>query len=124
MSTFIIKAEWLKKIEDGRNQAWNYDFKRYIFNDNYTDSYCICIPVGYGLKAMEYGNGRGIINEYNRVYLDNNGVITKLFDLDQLDEKDVQIHVLKQANAALKQENQELNAKLDAVFEVIGVRIG
>jgi len=117
MTTFIIKTDWIKEVRDGRNACWNYDYKEYIFNDNYTNAYSIRIPQGtYGIKAMEYSNGQGISNEYQRVFLDNNGVITKLFEIDSPCEKDRIINALKAENAKLTDLNEKLTARLSAVM--------
>ena len=123
MTTFIIETSWIEKIIEGYNSNWNYSYKEYIFNDNYTDSYSIRIPLGtHGIQAMEYSNGKGIANEYQRVYLDNSGVITKVFELDMPDNKDIQINGLRKENAELKAENEKLAEKLDAVLAALGVK--
>jgi len=122
MTTFIIKSEWIEKIREGFNPCWNYSFKEYIFNDNYKDSYSIKIPLGtYGVKAMEMSNGQGIENEYQRVFLDNGSGVTKLFELDMPDVKDVQIGTLTEENTALKDENKKLTEKLDAVLAALDI---
>jgi len=122
MTTFIIKAEWIEKIAEGYNSNWNYNYKDYIFNDNYTESYCIRVPLGtHGIKAMEYSNGQGIQNEYQRIYLDNCGIITKLFEIDMPDEKDVRIRALIAENASLQEENEKMAAKLDRVLKAMGL---
>ena len=124
MTTFIINTEWIDKIKDGRNSNWNYNYKEYIFNDNYTDSYSIRIPLGtHGVKAMMFSNQQGIEKEYQRVYVDNGGIVTKVFELDMPDKKDIQIKALTEENAALKADNEKLARKLDAVLVAVGINI-
>jgi len=116
MSTFIIKAEWIKEVKEGFNSNYNYNYKQYIFNKNYLSSHSIRIPLGtYGRKAMEYSNGQGIKDEYTSVYLDNGISIIKLFEMDMPDARDVQIRTLTQEIKALKEENELLNEKLESI---------
>lgn len=81
--TFTIEASWIKEIRDGKCDNWNYDYKEYIFNENYIESAWIRIPQNaHGIKAMDYSTGHGIQAEYNQVYLETDGVITTLFDIN------------------------------------------
>jgi len=97
--TFTIKTNWIKEIRQGYNANWKYDYKEYVFNENYTESAWIRIPLkAPGIKAMDYSTGQGIQAEYNQAYLDNDGVITTIFDIRYTDA-DHADHLADQVNS-------------------------
>jgi hypothetical protein len=122
MTQLIINARDIKEVRDGRNSNYGYDYKEYIYNENYTEAYSIRIPIGtHGIKAIQMSNGQGIKDEYGRVYLDNGGKITKLFNVNEPDEKDIQIQILLKEIEILKTEKavlQEMLYKVRSIVEV------
>ena len=121
MKDFVLNAKWVNTIRDGYNKQWNYDYKEYIFNDQYTAGYSIIIPQkAYGIKAMEQSNGRGIKEEYNKVYFENGDIVTKIFDVDAIpDPKDLIIEDLSEKIEILKAQNQSLHLRLSQIFGIL-----
>jgi len=110
--TFVIKSNWIKEIREGRNPNWNYDYKEYVFNENYTASAWIRIPLNApGIKAMNYSNGSGIEAEYNQVYLDNDGTISTIFDVRYTDADHVAKLTEEKDTLASQYKNASQNAK-------------
>ena len=114
--TFTLKANWIKEIREGKNDNWNYNFKEYVFNENYTKAAWLRIPANApGIKAMLFSNNSGIEAEYSQVYLDNDGTVTTLFDADS-----VRFTVLQgecdELAAKLKDAKEEI-AKLNKALE-------
>jgi len=83
MATFIIPANWIERITEGRNWNWNYDYKEYIFNENCTIAHGLKIPQNtHGIKAMSFKDG-GIIGEFDVVVLlHDDGTEAIIFDID------------------------------------------
>ena len=121
IKAITICADWIKEVRDGHCEPWNYDYKEYIFNENYTEAYSLRIPQNaHGIKAIEMSCGSGIKEEYSRVYFDNDGKVTKLLDLDQKkDPKDAQIEYLLSEVKSLKAERDELRMKIVAIRNAI-----
>jgi len=113
--TFAIKANWIKEIREGHNSNWNYDYKEYVFNENFTESAWIRIPLNApGIKAMDYSTGQGIQAEYSQVYLDNDGTITTIFDINlaamgRVTELVEQVESLTKERNQLISDNRDLN---------------
>ncbi|MDR3363326.1 MAG: hypothetical protein LBS91_00005 [Clostridiales Family XIII bacterium] len=124
MKAFTIRAEWIKEVRDGHNTPWDYDYKEYVFNDRYTDAYCLRIPQNaYGIKAQMISNDSGIKEEYARVYLDN-GEVGKLFEIDPLTPGQRKILALEKELSDMRNECDELREALAAirrrVYDAIG----
>jgi hypothetical protein len=81
MKSFTFCPECIEKVIDGHCIPWNYDYKEYVFNDKFTDAHSIRIPQNaIGIMAILYGSN-GIKDEYNRVYLENSGRLTRLYSI-------------------------------------------
>jgi hypothetical protein len=114
MKKFVIKAEAIEKVIQGHCIPWNYDYKEYIFNDNFTEAYSIRIPINTNaIRAMLYSNGSGIKDEYDVVYIDNG---EKVFDIDNRDEL---IKKLIEEIQRLKEENNKLQNKISIIRNAI-----
>ena len=116
-----ISAEWIREVKDGRCNLWNYYYKEYIYNDQYTDAYILRIPQNAnGIKAIEFSSCGGIEEEYSIVYLDNNGNVEKIFDVNEKpDLKDEQIKILLMEIETLKSEKKGLQCKLNAIYSIL-----
>jgi hypothetical protein len=91
--TLTIKASWIKETREGRNDNWGYNYKELFLSDNPAHIAYIRIPINApGIKAIEYNADGGIANEYEQVYIDNDGgakclhhCTTTLFDIRYAD---------------------------------------
>ena len=115
LSTFTIKASWIKEIREGHNSNYGYCYNEYVFNENYPASVWLRIPINApGIRAMEYCDS-GIEAEYNQVYLDNNGAISTLFDVERVELEAVKSYRDELA-CKLKDARDEI-AKLNRIIE-------
>ena len=115
MKGITIDARWIKEVREGRCIPWGYDYKEYVFNEYYPQAYSLRIPQNtHGIRAIELSNGSGIKDEYSLVYLENEGKLTEIFNLNP-DPKDVRIEMLLLEISALKAEKNELQGRLNAV---------
>ena len=91
MTTFRINTEWIERVRDGHNNNWNYDYKEYIFNDNYTEAYAIRVPQNaLGIQAMLLSNDSGIKAEYSKVILVNGDHKAVIYDMSKQYERTLQ----------------------------------
>jgi hypothetical protein len=121
---FVIKAETIKKVVDGYNDIWNYDYQEYIFNDKYHDAYAIRIPQGcFGIKAVLLSNGGGIKAEFTEVALENGEKTTIIFDMIHQFEAALKFEVLKltEENKTLREKLAKTQMKLEAITEIASV---
>jgi hypothetical protein len=120
MKTFTINGETIDRVVDGHCIPWNYDYKEYIFNDEYTEAFSLRIPQGTkGIKAILMSNGSGIKEEYDRVYFDNYRDIRKLFDVEKVDEEVSRLLRLEKEVERLTEVNAELYRILCIVRDAI-----
>jgi len=113
MKKFTIKAEWIKKINFGYNSNWGYDYKEYIFNENYTEAYSLRIPQNaLGIQAMLFSNDSGIKDEYDVVSLVNGDTENVIFDIS------------KQLEGLLLHENKKLQDQVLALELQLSTALG
>jgi|GEM_PF-2524843 len=133
--TLTIKASWIKENREGRNDNWSYDYKELLLNDNPAHISYIRIPINApGTKAIEYNADGGITNEYEQVYVYNDGnadclhhCTTTRFDIrytatdhaDHLTERvktlSDECSRLNEANRILAESNQQLTEGSEAI---------
>ena len=112
---FVIKSEWIKEvIEKKTDKTWYYDYKEYIFNENYKEAYSLRIPQWtVGIPAMLFSNNSGLEEEYDIVELEN-GKTETIFDISKCVE-----HILVKKVEKLESENDSLKGKLEmALFKL------
>ena len=123
MSVFKMNAEWIERVRDGFNENWNYDFKEYIFNDNYTEAFALRIPQNaLGIQAMLFSNDSGIKFEYSKVILVNGDQEEVLYDMSKQYEMMLLHENRKLQNRILDLEIRLASAKskLDAISGIMG----